>query len=153
VARRRRRGEAKEPFPTIIADGKEKNFFSLTLLNGCSLLHSKQGQSHHQRWVGQLRRVQDEIGIASNLAMAYDKRARVVTKQQLLARQQRRVEVCGDGKSGSPEMVDAVSNAMKQVPTRRAECGTTDRRSLWNGTAEQANIDRAPKGRGSANPA
>ena len=32
----------KKPFPTIIADGKEKNFFYLLFLNGCSLLHSKQ---------------------------------------------------------------------------------------------------------------
>src|SRR3989442_14789769 len=50
-------------------------------------------------------------------------------------------------------MVDAVRNAIKQIHTRRTECGTTHRRSLGNGTGEQANIDRAPKSRGSADPA
>src|SRR5437588_11875111 len=50
-------------------------------------------------------------------------------------------------------MVDAVRNVMKQIPTWRGECGATYRRSLGNGTAEQAHIDRAPKGRRSADPA
>src|SRR6266568_9436266 len=107
---------------------------------------SQQGQSHHQRRVGQTRRVQDEIGIASNMTMAYDQRARIVAKQLLLARQQRRVQVCGDGKRGCPQMVNAISHAMKQIRTGRAEFCTTDRLSLGNGTGEQAYIDRAPKG-------
>jgi len=118
----------------------------LLFLNGCS----QQGQSYHQRWVGQLWRVQDEIGVASNLPMAYNKRTRVVARQQLLARQQSRVEVCGDGKRGSPQMVDAVRNVIKQIPTRRSECGTTHRSSLGYQTAKQINLDRAPKGRRSA---
>ena len=118
----------------------------MLFLNGCSLFHSKQGQSHHQRWVGQTRRVQHEIGIARHMPMAYDKRTRVVAQQQLLAGQQRRVEVCGDGKRGSPQMVDAIRNVIQQIPTRRAEFCTTDRLSLGNRTGEQANIDRAPKG-------
>src|SRR6266702_14130 len=80
------------------------------------------------------------------MTMAYDQRARIVAKQLLLARQQRRVQVCGYGKRGSPQMVDAVSHAMKQIHTRRAEFCTTDRLSLGNRTGEQANIDRAPKG-------
>ena len=42
---------------------------------------------------------------------------------------------------------------MKPIPTGRAECGTTYRSSLGNGTGEQAHIDRAPKGRRSADPA
>src|SRR6266571_2502070 len=134
-----------------------KNFSNLTFfspfLNGCSLFPSQQGQTHHQRWIGQLRRVQDEIGIASNMPMADDQRTRVVAKQHLLARQQRRVEVCGDGKRGSPQVVDAVRNVMKPIPTRRAEGGTTHRSSLGNGTGEQAHIDCAPKGRRSADPA
>src|SRR5258707_15389042 len=98
-----------------------KNSSNLLFLNGCSLLHSQQGQSHHERWVGQTRRVQDEIGIARHLTMADDQRARVVANQHLLARQQSRVEVCGHGKRGSPQMVDAISHALKQIPTRRAE--------------------------------
>src|SRR6266567_6077656 len=84
-------------------------------------LPSQQGQSHHQRWVGQPRRVQDEIGIAINMTMADDQRARVVAKQLLLARQQRRVQVCSYGKRGSPQMVNAIWHAMKQIHTRRAE--------------------------------
>src|SRR5271167_2852086 len=87
------------------------------------------------------------------MAMADDKRARVVAKQHLLAGQQRRLEVCGDGKRGSPQMVDAVRNVIQPIPTRRAEFGTTHRRSLGNGTGEKAHIDRAPKGRRSADPA
>src|SRR5712691_6834812 len=87
------------------------------------------------------------------MPMSYDKRARVVANQHLLAGQQRRVEVCGDGKRGSPQMVDAIRNVMKQIPTRRAEFGTTYRRSLGYGTGEKTNIDRAPKGRGSADAA
>jgi hypothetical protein len=59
--------------------------------------------------------VQDEIGIARNMTMVDDKRTRVVAYQHLLAGKQRRVEVCGDGKSGGPEMVDAISHAMKQI--------------------------------------
>src|SRR5713226_1117267 len=94
--------------------------------------------------------MQDEIGIARHMTIAYDNRARVVAHQQLLAGQQRRVEVCGDGKRGSPQMVDAIRNVIQQIPTRRAEFGTTHRRSLGYGTGKQANIDRAPKGRGSA---
>src|SRR5258706_10828738 len=50
-------------------------------------------------------------------------------------------------------MVDAIGNILQQIPTRRAECSTLDRRSLENGTGEQAHIDRAPKGRRSADPA
>src|SRR5258706_8013063 len=131
----------------------KKNSSNLLFLNGCSLLHSQQGQSHHERWVGQTRRVQDEIGIARHLTMADDQRARVVANQHLLARQQSRVEVCCHGKRGSPQMVDAISHALKQIPTRRAESGATYRRSLGNGTGEQTHIDCAPKGRGSADPA
>jgi hypothetical protein len=48
----------------------EKTSSLLSFLNVCSLLHSQQGPSHHQRWVGQLRRVQDEIGIARHMSMA-----------------------------------------------------------------------------------
>src|SRR5260370_27049350 len=50
-------------------------------------------------------------------------------------------------------MVNAIGNVMKQIPTRQAECGATHRSSLGNGTAEQAHVDRAPKGRRSADPA
>src|SRR5207253_98707 len=50
-------------------------------------------------------------------------------------------------------MVNAVRNVMKQIPTRQAECGTPHRSSLGNGTAEQAHIDCASKGRRSADPA
>src|SRR5947209_7152227 len=77
-------------------------------------LRSQQGQSHHQRWVGQTWRVQEEIGIARNMPVAYDKRTRVVSKQQLLARQKRRREVCGHRKRSSPQVVDAVRNVMQQ---------------------------------------
>src|SRR5947209_1751061 len=131
----------------------EKTSSILLFLNGCSLLHSQQRQSHHQRWVEEMRRLQDKIGVASNLPMAYDKRTRVVANQHLLARQQRRVEVCGEGKRGSPQMVDTISNAMKQIHTRRTESGTTHWSTLWNGTSEQANIDRTLKGCWSADPA
>src|SRR5437016_4653854 len=82
--------------------------------------------------------------------MADDKRTRVVAHQHLLARQQGRVEVCGHGKRGSSQIVNAISNAFQQIPTRRTESGTPHRRALGNGTAEQAHIDRAPKGRRSA---
>src|SRR2546425_10626066 len=85
--------------------------------------------------------------------MADDQRTRVVAKQHLLAGQQSRVEIGGDGKRGSPQMVDAIRNVMQQIPTRRAESGTTNRSSLGNGTAEQADIDRASKGRRSADAA
>src|SRR2546430_4460011 len=44
-------------------------------------------------------------------------------------------------------MVDAIRNILKQIHTRRAECGATYRSSLGNGTGEQAHVDRAPKGR------
>src|SRR5260370_36481778 len=50
-------------------------------------------------------------------------------------------------------MVDAVRNVMEQIPTRRAEFGTTHRSSLGNGTGEQAHIDGTPKGRRSADAA
>src|SRR6266567_8533214 len=33
---------------------------------------SQQGQSHHQGWIGQTRRVQDEIGIARHASLADD---------------------------------------------------------------------------------
>src|SRR5579863_2247010 len=120
---------------------------------GYALFHSQQGQSHHERWVSQMRRVQDKVGIARNMPMAYDKRTCIVANQHLLARQQRRLEVRGGGKSGCPQVVDTISNAMKQVQTRRAESGTTHRCSLGNGTGEKANIDCTPKARGSADPA
>ena len=45
--------------------------------------------------------------------MADDPRARVVAQQQMLARQQRRVEVRGDEKRGRPQMVDDVRNVMQ----------------------------------------
>src|SRR5258708_3317554 len=49
-------------------------------------------------------------------------------------------------------MIDAVRNTMQQIHARRREPGTTYRRSLGNGTGEMANIDRASKGRGCADP-
>jgi hypothetical protein len=97
-----------------------------------------------------MRRVQDEIGIARHLPMADDQRTHVVAKQHPLAGQQSRVEVCGDGNRGSPQMVDAVRNVIKQIPTRRSECRTTHRSSLGYQTAKQIHLDRAPKGRRSA---
>jgi hypothetical protein len=89
--------------------------------------------------------VQDEIGIASNLPMADDKRTRVVAKQHLLARQQRRLEVCDHGKSGSLQMVDTVRPTRcvkrlvkepvlvlppsKQIPVTLSEVVTSNRRA------------------------
>src|SRR6266849_4693110 len=137
----------------VYMNATEKTSPILLFLNGCLLFLSQQGQSHHQRWVGQTWRVQDEIRIARHLPMAHHKRTRVVAKQQLLSRQQRRVEVCRHGKRGSPQVVDAVRYVMKQIHIRRAECGTTHWSSLRNGTGEQAHIDCAPKGRRSADPA
>src|SRR6266849_818615 len=103
---------------SVYMNATEKTSPILLFLNGCSLFLSQQGPSYHQRWVGQTRRVQDEIGIARHLPMADDQRTRVVAKQQLLAGQQSRVEVSGDGKRGSPQMVDAIRNVMQQIPTR-----------------------------------
>jgi hypothetical protein len=124
----------------------EKHFSNLTLFELLFTLAFTTRAIPSLEEVGQLRWVQDEIGSASYLPMADAQRTRFVAKQQLLAGQQSRVEVCGDGKRGSPQMVDAVRNVIQQIPTRRAECGTTHRRSLGYGTGEQAYIDRAPKG-------
>src|SRR6266487_4992726 len=82
------RKELLQPYCALLSvylNATEKTSSLLLLSSGCSLLLSKQGQSHHQRWVGQTRWVQHEIGIAKNMTVAYDKRACAFANQQLLA--------------------------------------------------------------------
>jgi hypothetical protein len=98
-------------------------------------------------------RVQDEIGITRNMTIAYDKWTCAVAQQQILTRQQIRLEVCGHRESSSQQMIDPIRNAIESIQTGQAEFGATDWSSLRNGSREKTNIDGSSKGYGSTDPA